>query len=70
MSYRTNTDNNYAVGTSITAKENPSLKLTITKYYQRIYYCTVVGDEQRKQLAYFERELLPPINSDERKFYN
>jgi hypothetical protein len=61
MSYRTNTDNIYAEGTLITAKENPSLQLKIFKYYQRIYYCSIVGDEKRKQLAYFERELIAPL---------
>ncbi|HEY3402770.1 MAG TPA: hypothetical protein VGK59_05235 [Ohtaekwangia sp.] len=60
MSYQTNTDNIYPVGAFITACENPSLKLQIVKYYQRIYYCAVVGDEARKQLVYFERELISP----------
>jgi hypothetical protein len=60
MSYRTNSDNIYAEGTLITARQDPSLKLKIIKYYQRIYYCAVVGDENRKQLAYFERELISP----------
>ena len=58
MSYRTNSDNIFAVGILIAAKEHPSLELKIMKYYQRIYYCAVVGDEDRKQLAYFERELV------------
>jgi hypothetical protein len=62
MSYQTNTDNIYAEGTIITAKQNPTLQLKITKYYQRIYYCSAVGDETRKQLVYFERELIPPIS--------
>jgi hypothetical protein len=60
MSYRTNADNIYPEGTLITATENPSLQLKIMKYYQRIYYCAVVGDEERKQLVYFERELIAP----------
>ncbi|HEY3405374.1 MAG TPA: hypothetical protein VGK59_18440 [Ohtaekwangia sp.] len=60
MSYRTNSDNIYPEGILIEAKENPALRLRIVKYYQRIYYCAVVGDEDRKQLAYFERELIPP----------
>jgi hypothetical protein len=67
MSYRTNSDNIYAEGAFITAKENPSLRLKINKYYQRIYYCEVVGDEQRKQLAYFERELRSPEKSDHKQ---
>ena len=60
MSYTTNSDNIYAEGTLITAKENPSLKLKIMNYRQRIYYCAVVGDEDGKQLVYFERELVSP----------
>jgi hypothetical protein len=60
MSYRTNTDNIYPEGTPITAKVDPSLKLIITKYYQRIYYCNVVDQPEKKQLAYFERELIAP----------
>lgn len=60
MGYQTNTDNVYPEGSFITAKENPSVRLKIVAYKQRIYYCAVVGDEERKQLAYFERELVPP----------
>lgn len=60
MSYRTNSDNIYAEGTQITAKVNPSTVLKIIKYHQRIYYCVVVGDEDRKQLVYYERELVQP----------
>jgi len=63
MSYRTNSDNIYPEGTLITAVTNPSLKLRITKYNQRVYYCAVVGDEEQKQLAYFERELIPPVKA-------
>ena len=60
MSYRTNSDNIYAVGILITPKDNPSLKLRILNYYQRVYYCAVIGDEDRKHLVYFERELVRP----------
>lgn len=60
MSYRTNSDNIYPEGTLLTAKADPSLQLRVEKYYQRIYYCAVVGDEDKKQLAYFERELAAP----------
>ena len=60
MSYRTNEDNSYAVGTVVMAKEDPIRQLEITKYYQRIYYCSIVGDEAAKQKVYFERELMAP----------
>lgn len=62
MSYRVNSDNIYAEGTQISAKVNPSLKLKIMNYRKRIYYCTVIGDEDGKQFAYYERELVPPGN--------
>ncbi|HEY0654377.1 MAG TPA: hypothetical protein VGD65_14655 [Chryseosolibacter sp.] len=61
MSYQTNEDNIYAVGTFITAKEAPAVRLEITRYYQRIYYCSVVGSEAAKRKVYFERELVAPI---------
>jgi hypothetical protein len=60
MSYQTKNDNIFPEGTLITAKANPSLPLKIMKYNQRIYYCAVVGDESKKQLVYFERELIAP----------
>jgi hypothetical protein len=62
MSFQTNTDNVYPEGSVITAKANPSVQLKIMKYYQRIYYCAVIGDESKKQLAYFERELISPAS--------
>jgi len=61
MSYQTNEDNIYTVGTLITAKEAPAVKLEITKYYQRIYYCSIVGNETGKVKPYFERELIAPV---------
>lgn len=68
MPYQTNTDNIYPEGFFITAKENPSLRLKIMNYKQRIYYCAVVGNEELKQLAYFERELIPPLKPDEQTY--
>jgi hypothetical protein len=59
MRDRNQRDNIYQEGTFITAKENPELKLVITKYSQRIYYCTDVADESRR-FAYFERNLIAP----------
>jgi hypothetical protein len=53
-------DNIYPVGANISAKVNPLLPLVIVKYYQRIYYCAVVGNSAHKHFAYFERELNAP----------
>lgn len=63
MPYQTNGDNIYQVGTVIFAKEAPTIKLQIKKYYQRIYYCAIIGDESAKDKVYFERELIPPAKS-------
>jgi hypothetical protein len=60
MSERINNDNIYKIGSFITAKDNPSRKLVIRQYYQRIYYCSVVDSPALKDLAYFERELIHP----------
>lgn len=60
MSENLSNDNKYSVGTTIYAKAYPGLKLIIKKYYLRIYYCAVVEEPERKQFAYFERELIPP----------
>jgi hypothetical protein len=59
MSFKTNTDNLYSEGTVLAAKVDPTRQLKIKRYYQRIYYCTAVGDESQKLLVYFERELMP-----------
>lgn len=55
-----NNDNKYPVGMFIYAKVNPELKLFIDAYRQRIYYCSIAGLPEIKQLAYFERELIDP----------
>ena len=60
MSYSVIADNLYKEGTIISAIENPALKLVITRYFQRIYYCNVVGEPDRKPFVYFERELIAP----------
>lgn len=54
-------DNIYKVGSIIAAKERPEQKLIINKYCQRIYYCSVVGNE-KQQFAYFERNLIAPTD--------
>jgi hypothetical protein len=60
MGYVTNNDNIYQEGTTICAKAHPEMELRIDKYYRRIYYCSVVGQPDHKQFAYFQAELIPP----------
>jgi hypothetical protein len=42
-----NNDNLYPEGTIICAKADPTLKLMVLKYKQRIYYCAVVGHPEK-----------------------
>jgi hypothetical protein len=52
-------ENLYKEGDIVCAKENPTLKLVIRRYVDRIYYCKVQADSTAKELVYFERELIP-----------
>ena len=58
MKTEVNDDNLYKEGMVISTRIDPTLKLLITKYRQRIYYCTVVGHPEQNNLAYFESELM------------
>ena len=49
--------NKYREGEVVYAKINPSLKLLIRRYVDRIYYCKIQKDPTQKELVYFEREL-------------
>jgi hypothetical protein len=42
----------------VCALKNPTLKLLIRSYVDRIYYCKIMEDPTRKELVYFERELM------------
>lgn len=63
MRDRNKRDNLYQEGTIISAKENPDLKLVITKYCQRVYYCAIEG-ETGQRFAYFEHNLVPPSKDE------
>mgnify|MGYP003394148883 CR=1 FL=1 len=51
-------ENKYKEGDVVYANEDPTKKLMIRRYVDRIYYCKVLGDSHAKELVYFERELL------------
>ena len=50
--------NKYNPGDVVYAKIDPSLKLVIRRYIDQIYFCKVQEDPERKELVYFERELV------------
>lgn len=51
-------ENKYKEGEIVYSKIDPTLKLVIRRYVKRIYYCTIQEDPSRKELVYFERELM------------
>lgn len=50
--------NKYMPGDVVCAKVNPTLKLVIRRYIDQVYYCKVQDDPGRKELVYYERELV------------
>jgi hypothetical protein len=55
-------DNIYQEGSFTSAKNDPSRKLVIKRYFKRIYYCYAAGDPTEKLLVFFERELNAPAS--------
>jgi hypothetical protein len=60
MTHRSIFDIRFEVGTIITAKVNPGLKLLIMRYFEGIYYCAVVGNAGSKLLTYRENDFIAP----------
>ncbi len=52
-------ENKFKEGEVVRAKENINQNLIVRRYVDRIYYCKIQEDPNHKDLAYFERELLP-----------
>lgn len=50
--------NKYEPGVIVYAKVNPTQKLVVRRYIDRVYYCKVQEHPTEKELVYFERELL------------
>ena len=53
------TGNKYLEGQVVYATVNPTLKLRVRRFIDKIYYCTVVDHEEAEEQVYFERELQP-----------
>jgi hypothetical protein len=60
-------ENKFKEGEVVCALVNPTLKLVIRRYVDRIYYCKIQEDLTRKELVYFERELMDCKNLKEIK---
>ena len=55
-------ENKYIEGQEVYSISNPSVKLVVRRYVDRIYYCKVQSDPKKKELVYFERELTEKVN--------
>ena len=53
-----NDENRYKEGQIVFAKKFPSIKLKVRRYYHRVYYCSFIEFPERKELVFFEREIL------------
>lgn len=57
-------ENKYCEGDFVYAKENPALKLIVRRYIDDIYYCKIPNEPDKKELVYFERELIDKTTDD------
>jgi hypothetical protein len=58
MQYIRAKENKYEEGDVVYARAYPTIKLIIRRYVARIYYCKIAETPQKKDLVYFERELM------------
>lgn len=52
------TESKFVAGDIVYAKVDPTLKLIVRRYVDRIYYCKIMEQPDKKELVYFERELI------------
>jgi len=51
-------ENKYKSGEIVIERIRPSLKLAVSRYVNGIYYCLIQERESKRELVYFERELV------------
>jgi hypothetical protein len=57
MNVQLTAENKFPEGMVVTTKSEPSIKMIINTYMDRVYFCVRVGDRTGKELPCFEREL-------------
>lgn len=50
-------DNKYKEGSVVHAVANPTQKLIVRRYVDRVYYCKIAKDLKAKELVFFEWEI-------------
>jgi hypothetical protein len=56
-------ENKYKSGEVVIERIRPSLKLIVNRYVGGIYYCLIQERESKRELVYFERELISGISA-------
>ena len=51
-------ESKYKSGEIVIERIRPSLKLIVSRYVDGIYYCFIQERNSKKELVYFERELV------------
>jgi hypothetical protein len=54
-------ENKYKRGEIVIERIRPTLKLIVSRYEDGIYYCLIQERESKRELVYFERELISGI---------
>lgn len=54
----TQEEHKYKEGDVVYAKVDPALALVVRRFIRDIYYCRIKSDPDRKELVYFQRELV------------
>lgn len=52
-------ENKFKEGEVVIERIRPSQKLMVKKYVSKLYYCKAMEDPSRKELVFYERELMP-----------
>jgi hypothetical protein len=52
------TPNKHHENEEVYAKVHPNVKLIVRRYIDRVYYCKIASAPERKELVYYERELM------------
>jgi hypothetical protein len=62
MNYKRKNDNIYRLGTVISTKLDPNVKLVIMKYIHNKYYCSELGNMSCNH-KHRETDFIPPVTS-------
>ena len=57
-------DNKFKEGEIVYERTNPARKLIVGRYMDHVYYCKIQEAPRRKELVYFERDLMGTAFSD------